>query len=405
MRLCSFIPAPLQGLAIASILFAGIAVGAQNQDQDESKAAPPKPAAKAAPDADQDGKPDEAAPEKAPPAKTAPKTARDADPDQPAAPKDPAAPSKTAPRTNRDPAASAANRDPAAAANRAQPKAAQGERQATEQQRAALGAKIEAQGDQGLRVTTVEQNGIWAKSGLRQNDVIISAEGYTFNNPRQFDAWLWSQSGRQIPVIIDRGGQRYTIQVAMPQHGADLGWVGVNLDEGDADQKSDAVTKGARVTQVYPNGPASRSGLLPGDVITKINDQPIEGAADAVLQIRELQPQTKAMFAVLRDKEEMNLEIMVGSRATSGYQSSYGPPPNFQQGQFNPNDPRFAGQHQQGQQQYQGQQGGNMWQGVPQHAMQLEHHRRLAEQNERIETELIQLREEVKKLRELLEKK
>lgn len=336
MRLRSFIPAPLQGLAVASVFLVAITVGAQNQDRDDSKAAQPKPAAKGAP----------------------------------------------------------------AASDRAPPRADKGET-ATQQQRTALGAQLEAQGDQGLLVTTVEANGLWGRAGLRQNDRIISIEGRTINNPRQLDAWLWSQAGRQIPVIIDRGGQHYTIQLAMPQHGPDLGWVGVNLDEGDADVKGEAETKGARVMQIYPNGPASRAGLLPGDVIIRINDQPIEGAADAVLQIRELQPQSKAEFAVLRDKEEMKLEVMVGSRATSGYQSFYGQQPNFQQGPFNPNDQRFAGQ-----QQYQQGQGGNsQFQGVPPHAMELELTRRMAEQNERIENEILQLREEVKKLRELLEKK
>jgi len=337
MRLRSYIPAPLQGLAIASMFLLGIAVGGQNQD--EPKAAQPKPAAN----------------------------------------------------------------------DRAQPRAGQGET-ATEHQRAVLGAQLDAQGDQGLRVTSVEQNGLWARAGLRQNDRIISVEGQTINNPRQLEAWLWSQAGRQIPVIIDRGGQRYTIQIAIPQNGPDMGWVGLNLDEGDADVKGEAETKGARVMQIFPNGPASRAGLLPGDVITKINDKPVEGAADAVLQIRELQPQSKATFAVMRDKEELKLDVTVGNRATSGYQSFYGQQPGFQQGQqgfqqgqqgqFNPNDPRFAGQ-----QQFQGQQGDNMWHGVPPHAMQLEHQRRMAEQNERIENELMQLREEVKKLRELLEKK
>lgn len=359
MRLRSFIPAPLQSLGIASIFVVGVAFATQNQERDEN-GAQPKPAAK-----------------------TDAKT--DVDASQPA-------PSKTAPRTGRA-------QDPAAV-NRTQPRTGQGE-QPSEQQRAALGAQLEAQGDQGLRVTTVEPNGLWARAGLRQNDHIISIEGRAIANSRQLEAWLWSQPGRQIPVIIDRGGQRYTIQLVMPQHGDNMGWVGVNLDEGDADERGEAETKGARVTQIYPNGPASRAGLLPGDVITRIDNEAVEGAADAVLQIRELQPQSRAMFVAMRDGEEVNLEVMIGSRATSGYQSSYGQQPNFpqgQQGQFN--DPRFAGN-----QQFQGQGGNNMWQGVPPYAMQLEHQRRMAEQNERIETELAQLREEVKKLRELLEKK
>jgi hypothetical protein len=42
---------------------------------------------------------------------------------------------------------------------------------------------------------------------------------------------------------------------------------------------------------------------------------------------------------------------------------------------------------------------------IPQHAMQLEHDRRMAEQHERIETELRKLQEEVRLLREALQRK
>jgi len=192
--------------------------------------------------------------------------------------------------------------------------------------------------------------------------------------------------------------------VNMPQHGQNSGWLGVNLDEGDADTKGQANVKGARVTQVYPSGPAARAGLQQGDVITQINQQPVESAADAVILIRELQPQAQAEFVVMRDQEELKIPVTVGSRANSGYQSFYRgqQPPNFQQGQFDPNDQRFAGNEQfQGNQQY----GNDPFNGIPPHAMELEQTRRLAEQNERIENELTQLREEIKQLRELLQKK
>ena len=40
---------------------------------------------------------------------------------------------------------------------------------------------------------------------------------------------------------------------------------------------------------------------------------------------------------------------------------------------------------------------------IPPHAMQLEHDRRMAEQHQRIEQELVKLQEEVRKLREALQ--
>ncbi len=346
----SLIPVSIRLAGIAAVFVAGIAIAAQNLE--EPKSTQPKPPAKAAPNANSDGAPREAAPAD----RAQPKSARA---DQPGRPDQPA----------------------------------------TEAQRAAaLGVQFETQGDQGLIVKSIEPNGILAQGGLRQNDRIVSIEGYTFNSPRQIEAFLWSQPGRQIPVIIDRGGKQYTIQVNIPQRNANSGWLGVNLDEGDADVQGDANVKGARVTQVYPSGPASRAGLQPGDVITQINQQPVEGSADAVLLIRDLQPQAQAELVVIRDKEEVKIPVVVGTRGNFAYQSFYSPQ---QQQQYQPGQPgsdqRFAGNQQRG--------GNNQFGDVPPYAMQLEHDRRNAEQHERIEEEIRMLREEVRKLRELLEKK
>lgn len=418
MRQRTSILKPVYVVGAASIFVVGIAIAAQNQPQPNPQnpqqpnatqqenqpqqpnaQQPKKPQQPQQPNAAQQPQPNAQQPNAA----QQPQRPNAAQPQQPGA---------AQPRPNQPQNAQPRPNQPQQQPQNAQQRSNQaGEQQAA----AALGAQIESQGNQGLVVTNVEQSGIWARSGLRQNDRIISVQGRTINNPRQVEAFLWSQPGQQIPVIIDRGGQRYTIQVMMPQHDENGGWVGINLDEGDADEKGEDV-KGAKVTQVYPSGPASRAGIQPGDVIIKIDDKPVESAADAVLLVRELKPQAKAEFVVLRDKEEAKITVLVGSRATSGYQQSFYRGPSqqvgYQQGQQfqGQQGQQFQGQQGQGQQgfagneQYQGG-GNNQFQGIPPHAMQMEHHRRMAEQNERIETELQQLREEIKKLREVLEKK
>jgi len=270
---------------------------------------------------------------------------------------------------------------------------------AENQRAAALGAQFEAKGDQGISASTVDQNGMLGHAGLKQNDRIISADGRNLNNSRQFEAYLWAQSGRTVPVIIERGGKQYTIQALIPQHGTNSGWLGVFLDEGDPN------TPGARIAQIYPSGPAARSGLHLGDVIKQIDDQQIAGSADAVMLIREFQPQAQVNFTIERGKEEMKIPVTIGSRRdfqqnfqggpqNARYQSSY-------QGQGQGQQAQGQGQQAQGQDH----EDFNQFNGVPPHAMQLESERRNFEQHERIEDEIRQLREEIKQLRALLEKK
>lgn len=270
---------------------------------------------------------------------------------------------------------------------------AQGERAAPRSDRAeaakaaALGVQFQAQGDQGLTVTTIEQNSALRQAGLRQNDRIVSIEGMTFASPRRLEAFLHANAGRPLPIIIDRGGQRYTVTATVPAANADSGWLGVYLEEGD-----DKI-QGATITHVYPSGPAARAGLQTGDIILQIQDQKVEGTSDVVMVVREFQPQAQIELLIRRDQQQLKVPVVLGSRFA------------FQ--------PRWNNEIQQAQYQapYQQQQqrsqrsGDNYFDGIPPYAMQLEHQRRAAEQNERIENEIISLREEIKQLRALIEGK
>jgi membrane-associated protease RseP (regulator of RpoE activity) len=195
---------------------------------------------------------------------------------------------------------------------------------------------------------------------------------------------LWAHAGRPLPFVVERDGQQVSLQSTIPMPTNEGGWLGVFLDEGDPN------IKGARVTQVYPAGPAARGGLHIGDIITQIDAKPITHSADAVMLIRELQPKSEVVLTVVRGKEEEKVTVTVGSRNNSIYQSFYGGSQhqNFQGGQ-QPGDPNSFQQ----------------FNGVPPYAMQLENDRRMAEQHERIEEEIRLLREEIQKLREALQKK
>lgn len=300
-----------------------------------------------------------------------------------------------APPANRNQPAAPRDDRPAAEGQRTAPR---GDRPAAEGQRSAgLGVQFQAQGDQGLQVSAVEQNSVFAQAGLRQNDRIVSIEGMTFNSPRQLEAFLFAQTGRPVPIIIDRGGQRYTVRVTVPVGEADSGWLGVFLEQGD-----DKV-KGAQITHVYPASPAARGGLQSGDIIMQIDGQQIENSHDVVMTIREFQPQAQIEMVVQRDQEQLKIPVVLGSRAASDMAWNTERQPRYQSG-YQQQPGQF--QQQPGQQQFGGQRSSNShFDGIPPYAMQLEHERRAAEQHERIEEEIRLLREEIKQLREHLEGK
>lgn len=260
--------------------------------------------------------------------------------------------------------------------------------------RTGIGFKVDGQGNQGMRITDIQANSAAAKAGFRANDRIVSVDGRTFPTQVQFRAYLATQGGRRVPVVIDRGGQQFTIEFALDDRPAEGAWLGVNLDEETATNSSGTQTRGARIARIYPSGPAAQAGLSQGDVIVSLNNQPVAGAYDVVNAVQEMQPQSQVEVGILRDNAEMKVAVVLGDR------SNY-------LGRFQPS--QFQGQHQA---QYAGQQNttgqanrGNDGDDIPPYAMQMEQERRMAEQHERIEDEIRQLRDEIKKLREMLEKK
>ncbi len=250
-----------------------------------------------------------------------------------------------------------------------------------------MGVQLEAKGDQGLQVSSLEDNGIAARAGLQQNDRIISVDGYAINNPRQFNAYLASHGGRRVPIVIERNGQRLNVDITPPTLAGDTAWLGVFLDEGDSK------VKGARITQVYPSGPAARAGLHPGDTIVSVDGQKIEGSHDLVMLVQEMEPRSTSEFVVVRNDQEVKIPVAYGSRDSfvAANQNAYGGHATY-----------YAPQDQNGQY---AQREHSEFDDVPPHAMSLENDRRNAEQHQRIEEEIRQLREEIRQLREELKQR
>ncbi|WP_433230284.1 S1C family serine protease [Actinomadura formosensis] len=66
----------------------------------------------------------------------------------------------------------------------------------------------------------------------------------------------------------------------------------------------DPVTKG---------GPADKAGLKPGDVITKVNDKPIEDATDLIAQIRSRAPGDRVTITYERNGKESTAQVTLGA--------------------------------------------------------------------------------------------
>lgn len=68
--------------------------------------------------------------------------------------------------------------------------------------------------DNGVVVMQVFPDGPAAQAGLRQGDVVLSVGGQTVSNAEDLrQAILAQQIGRQVPIVVDRGGRQLTLNI------------------------------------------------------------------------------------------------------------------------------------------------------------------------------------------------
>jgi serine protease Do len=122
-----------------------------------------------------------------------------------------------------------------------------------------------------------------------------------------------SQARRVAQMIIRDGHVRHA-------------WLGVGIGDvkdgvavgadGEAEKKGPAPKAGparaAWVSQVIPRGPAEKSGVHVGDIITQIDKQKIAGAADVVDYVSGQKVGDKVTLALLRDGRPSNVQVTLG---------------------------------------------------------------------------------------------
>lgn len=109
---------------------------------------------------------------------------------------------------------------------------------------------------------------------------------------------------RVIEDIISKGSVRY-------------GWLGVLLSDLPKTTLMElglAEKHGAFIGHVFTDGPASKSGLRPGDFVTEINGIPVASLDQLVRIVGDLPVGSKSDFKVIRDLKELELKVAIDER-------------------------------------------------------------------------------------------
>jgi serine protease Do len=117
------------------------------------------------------------------------------------------------------------------------------------------------------------------------------------------------------------------------------GFLGVGLQDLDpnwSERLGLKDTKGALITQVFPNTPAAKAGIAPYDVVTKFNGKSIENSRDLSKSVARTKIGEKITLEVLSEGKKKTLSLTVGESSESSLAEMEEQPPTLPRGKKAP---------------------------------------------------------------------
>lgn len=208
--------------------------------------------------------------------------------------------------------------------------------------------------EHGAEITMVDSDAPAGKAGLREHDVILSLNGTAIESAAQLRRIIKeTPPGRVVTLGISRDGQPMNIKVQLADRQKSMTWSGNHeikvqipplppipdidlpitviiahsslrsglMVENITPQLGDFFGvkggKGVLVRSVEKGSRAEKAGFHAGDVIVKVNDQPVHDASDFTHALRASSGGTAAV-TVVRDKHEQNLTLTLPEKKDSG---------------------------------------------------------------------------------------
>jgi len=209
--------------------------------------------------------------------------------------------------------------------------------------------------EHGAEVTMVDQDAPAGKAGLHEHDVIVSLNGTSVESAAQLRRMIKeTPPGRVVSLGVSRDGQPMTIKVPLADRRKSMAWepqVHVDMPRmpemptmPDFDLPVSVVVvhqsarsglmvenitpqlgdffgvkdgKGVLVRAVEKGSRGEKAGFRAGDVVVKVNNQPVHDTSDFTHALRSSSGSATAV-TVMREKREQNLTLTLPAQKDSG---------------------------------------------------------------------------------------
>jgi serine protease Do len=181
-----------------------------------------------------------------------------------------------------------------------------------------LARSLRLDGSDGALVADVVSDGPAARAGVQAGDVITGFNGREIDsartlsrvvaaaNPNESSKLTVWRDGRSRELTVELGEAENDAVAAVTPSGAAQGSAAVGLTlraltDGDRAMLGlPSDIKGAVVAAVEPGSPAAEKGLRPGDVITRVNQEPVTNVADAVAALNAARERDETALLLVR---------------------------------------------------------------------------------------------------------
>ncbi len=122
-------------------------------------------------------------------------------------------------------------------------------------------------------------------------------------------------SGQGIGFAIPINLAKQAVDQLMSKGEVTRGWLGVSIKDinfREAEELKINRKDGVLVTDVVPKGPAYRSGLRPGDVVTKVNGDSIKSAKMMPGLVAQFAPGSEVELTIIRNDKKYKVKALLG---------------------------------------------------------------------------------------------
>lgn len=208
--------------------------------------------------------------------------------------------------------------------------------------------------EKGVEVTMVDQDAPAGKAGIKEHDVILTMNGTSVESGAQLRRMIHEEPpGRIVALGISRDGQPMTVKVQLADkhkefafspkpdihvnipdiHMPDIDIPSINMVMVTSSARSGLMVEnitpqlgeffgvkngnGVLVRSVEKGSRAEKAGFRAGDLVVKINDQPVHDTSDFAHGVKS-RSGSSVKVVVMRDRKEQTLTLTLPSRNESG---------------------------------------------------------------------------------------